>query len=84
MIHQEIKCAKYKGRRTEAALDSEVLSKSYLYGMQLIAPADAFDCHYGRAIQLTREQQAGTHCDPIDEHGAHPAHPMLASDMRTR
>src|SRR5690242_17040305 len=70
--------------RAEPALETVVVLERLLQRMQLVTIGEALDRLDPRAVDLTRERQAGACDNAVDEDGARAAHALLAADVRPR
>ena len=79
---EQVVGAHQEARRAETALERVVLPNDSCSGCRSSWPAEALDGGDLRTVELDREQQAGPGRLAVDEHGAHPAHAVLAPDVR--
>ena len=71
----------HEAGRAEAALEAVALAERLLQRVQPPVLLEALDRRHLRAPRLHREHQARADGDAVDEHGARPAHPVLAPEV---
>src|SRR5215831_7240774 len=70
--------------RAETALQSVLVPKSFLHGMQHSVPGNSFDGDEFSALGLNRKHRAGFDGLTVQRHGASATNGRLAADVRSR
>jgi hypothetical protein len=70
-----------KAGRAEAALQAVLVLERLLQRVEPVVLGEGLDGLHLTPVQLRGEHQARLHRLPVDEHGAHAAHPLLTADV---
>ena len=80
-VAEQVVGAEQETRGAETALQGVVPPEGLLQRVQVVRTPEPFDGDDLGAVELAGEQQAGADCFAVDQHGAHPADPVLAADV---